>query len=66
LPKLGASIGHGRNDGLVKTAMVVAFIGAVETNLLHLVKPGLTEEVERFFTEKRLNTLAGIWTTIGL
>jgi hypothetical protein len=41
LPELQNGIGP------VKTAMFVAFISAVETNLLHLVAPGRADSVER-------------------
>jgi hypothetical protein len=42
---------------LVKTAMFVAFISAVETNLLNLVAPQQTEAVERLFYAKTIEHL---------
>jgi hypothetical protein len=50
LPKLRTSI------GLVKTAMIVAFISAVETNLLNFVVPP-TESVQRLFYARTIEHL---------
>lgn len=50
LPRLCNSI------GLVKTAMIIAFISAVETNLLNLVVPS-ADAVERLFYAKTLDHL---------
>jgi len=50
LPKLRTNI------GLVKTAMIVAFISAVETNLLNFVVPP-TESVQRLFYARTIEHL---------
>ena len=50
LPKLCTSV------GLVKTAMIVAFISAVETNLLNLIVPP-ADVVDRLFYAKTLDHL---------
>ena len=50
LPKLKTNI------GLVKTAMIVAFISAVETNLLNFVVPP-TESVQRLFYARTIEHL---------